>query len=121
MNSFTDLSGAATSAHIHGPADQTNTGSVVFALNANGYDLATGASNGGITGSRDVSGFTPANLLAGNWYINIHTGLNAGGEIRGNLVQASAVPEPSTYAFIAGLGALGLVSTRRRRTATVIS
>jgi hypothetical protein len=120
-NSFTDLTGTATAAHIHGPFGQTEGGSTVFTLSTAGYSFATGASDGSIMGSVDLDGVTLGNastmqdLLDGLWYINVHTGVNGSGEIRGNLVQVSAVPEPSTYAFLAGLGALGLVGTRRRR------
>ena len=117
VNSFTDLSGTATGAHIHGPANQTSTAVVIlnFASTA-GYSFSTGASNGSVTGSANVAHLVTADLLAGNWYINIHTATNGGGEIRGNLVQVSPVPEPSSYTFLAGFGALGFVATRRRRT-----
>ncbi|GAB5559903.1 MAG: hypothetical protein SynsKO_15500 [Synoicihabitans sp.] len=118
-NGFTDLSGPATGAHIHGDAGQSGTAGVVlnFGTNAD-FSFATGASNGGVTGASDISGLTTADLLAGNWYINIHTEDNSSGEIRGNLVQVSAVPEPSTFALLIGFGALGMVSTRRRRRCT---
>lgn len=54
-------------------------------------------------------------LLAGNGYFNIHTELNRGGEIRG---QINVVPEPSTYLLMAtGLG--GLMFFARRRPARV--
>lgn len=116
-NAFTDLSGAATGAHIHGPAGQSATAGVLINFGTDAaYSFTSGAANGGVTGTKDISGLATADLLAGNWYINIHTSENGGGEIRGNLVQTSAVPEPSAFAFLAGFGALGLVATRRRRT-----
>ena len=46
-------------------------------------------------------------------YVNVHTALNPGGAVRGQLVQVSVVPEPSTYAmFLAGLGVVGLMLRR---------
>ena len=44
-------------------------------------------------------------------YFNLHTDINRGGEIRGNL---SEVPEPATLGLI-GAGLLGLVGVARRR------
>jgi hypothetical protein len=56
-----------------------------------------------------------ANILAGRAYINFHTVQFGGGEIRGNLVLATPVPEPETYALLlAGLAAVGAVARRRR-------
>jgi len=49
-----------------------------------------------------------ADLEAGKAYLNIHTGLFPGGEIRGFLV-----PEPSTIALI-GVAAIGLFARPRR-------
>jgi len=55
------------------------------------------------------------NILAGNAYINFHTAQFPGGEIRGYL---TSTPEPSSYALLAtGLGALGALGWRRRRSA----
>ena len=54
-------------------------------------------------------------LLAGLWYINIHTSVFPSGEIRGQILR---VPEPGTLVLF-GIGSLGLVgfAVRRRRTA----
>lgn len=49
-----------------------------------------------------------AELLLGNWYINIHTQTFPGGEIRGQV----QVPAPTSLAIV---GAAGLLASRRRR------
>ncbi|XAH25764.1 CHRD domain-containing protein [Xylophilus sp. GW821-FHT01B05] len=74
---YTGLSGAATAAHFHGPA----------AVGANaGVLVPIGAP---YTGSQEgVSAITPAqasDLLAGRWYVNVHTQQHPGGEIRGQV------------------------------------
>jgi hypothetical protein len=51
-----------------------------------------------------------ADLIAGLWYVNIHTTHSMGGEIRGQIV----VPEPGTLFFLAS-SALACASWRRRR------
>jgi hypothetical protein len=72
------------------------------------WDAAEG--NGGTTLAAQLP-----NIIAGRSYINFHTIENPGGEIRGVLL---ATPEPSTYALMAsGLGMVGILGWRRRRSA----
>ncbi len=62
--------------------------------------------------SETISDGLEANLLAGDWYVNIHTSAFGGGEIRGQ-VLVTEIPEPSGAALLlAGAAAVGL---RRRR------
>jgi hypothetical protein len=115
-NGFTSLTGNATAGHIHGPtanggvASFTQTAGVFFTLSS-GLTWDDSASAGGVTG-RVLTLTAPQELelLAGRYYINIHTGTNGAGEIRGNLV---AVPESST-ALLGALGMLGLLVRKRR-------
>ena len=76
---YTTLGGGITAAHIHeGPAGMS--GGVVFGFTA-------GASP--IVGTADLSALSAgqkAALLAGNMYVNIHSGTFGGGEIRGQLM-----------------------------------
>lgn len=73
---YSGLSGAAMAAHIHGPADPgANAGVVV--------PFASAASP--ITGTATLTDAQVAELVAGKYYVNIHTAANKGGEIRGQI------------------------------------
>jgi hypothetical protein len=78
---YSGLSGAATAAHIHGPADPGANAGIVVPFTG---DLASP-----IKGSATLSDAQIADLEAGKWYVNIHTAANKGGEIRGQLVRTS--------------------------------
>lgn len=78
-----NLSGNATLMHIHGPAARgTNIGVL-----QNFATLFTATPAGSFTTSFVLNGTTQteADLLAGKWYVNIHTAANPGGEIRGQI------------------------------------
>jgi hypothetical protein len=61
-----------------------------------------------------LSGFTieqqEAQLLAGKWYINVHSSFLPTGEIRGQLVP---VPEPRTYGMVAAIALLAFAICRK--------
>jgi Cu/Zn superoxide dismutase len=73
---FEGLTGPATAAHIHGPADPgQNAGPVV---------PFTGTTSP-LTGTATLTDAQAAELAAGKYYVNVHTGANRGGEIRGQI------------------------------------
>ncbi len=78
---FTSLSGAATAAHIHGPADESNAAPPVPGITL----TVTAAAAGDLSASKTLTDAEIADLKAGKWYVNVHTGNNPGGEIRGQL------------------------------------
>ncbi len=59
-----------------------------------------------LTGAMDIS-------PDGQWIVGY--GINPTGQTEGFRLQLAAIPEPSTYAALAGLGALGLAVWRRRK------
>lgn len=74
---YTGLSGPVTAAHFHGPAAAgTNTGVVV---------PFSGSLASPIEGEAKLSAIQASDLLAGKWYVNLHTAANPGGEIRGQV------------------------------------
>ena len=83
---FTDLTGEAVAAHIHGPASVTNVNQVVYDFVAEMQHLpAPNPLLGGViigslvlTNEQDV-----VDLMGGQFYINIHTTDNPDGELRG--------------------------------------
>jgi hypothetical protein len=95
----TGLTGTANGAHIHGPADATQTANILvdFALPPVGATNATINFAGRVaSGNLDlkqavtatVSGDSLIKLLdAGQLYVNVHTVANSGGEIRGQITR----------------------------------
>ncbi|MCP5128062.1 MAG: CHRD domain-containing protein [Pseudomonadales bacterium] len=105
--SFTGLTGPATAMHFHGPA--------TVGVNA-GVQVNIGAISGLFSpsiGSTLIDVAQAAQLLAGNWYINIHTAIYPGGEIRGQVVPGR-IPIPATLTLF-GIGLAGLGWSRRKR------
>jgi CHRD domain len=78
---YSGLSGSATAAHIHGPADPGKDAGVVVPF--------TGSLASPIKGSATLTDAQITQLESGKWYVNIHTAAKRGGEIRGQLVRAS--------------------------------
>jgi hypothetical protein len=72
------------------------------------YNPAFVTANGGTESSAEA--VLLAGMTAGQTYFNIHTSNNAGGEIRGFLVET---PEPCTF-VLAGLALAGLTLRRTR-------
>jgi len=97
---FQDLLAPQTAAHIHVAPAGVNGGVL--------YPLPNGSPSGI---SLMITDEDVANLTGGNWYVNVHTTLYPGGEIRGQFVP---VPEPSTYAMGAA-ALLGALIWRRRQ------
>ena len=79
---FGGLSGPATAAHFHGPADAGANAGVAVPI---GKDPASP-----VTGSTTLTDAQIADLEAGKWYVNVHTTANPGGEIRGQMKPSMA-------------------------------
>ncbi len=78
--SWNGLTGPATAAHFHGPAEPgKNAGVQVKIGDANPTSPTTG--------SATLTEEQVAQLTAGQWYANVHTAANPGGEIRGQLTK----------------------------------
>ena len=75
---YSGLSGPATAAHFHGPAEPGANAGVVM-------PFAAPASP--IKGTATLTDAQMADLMAGKWYANVHTAANPGGEIRGQMTR----------------------------------
>ncbi len=75
---YAGLSGPATAAHFHGPAEPGANAGVVM-------PFATPASP--IKGTATLTDAQMADLTAGKWYANVHTAANPGGEVRGQMTR----------------------------------
>jgi hypothetical protein len=76
---YTGLSGPATAAHFHGPAEADKNAGVAVAI--------PNAGTSPVQGSATLTDAQAADLVAGKYYINIHTAANPGGEIRGQVTK----------------------------------
>jgi hypothetical protein len=79
---YQGLTGDATAAHFHGPADPGTNAPPVIPIDP---PLASP-----ITGSATLTDQQLADLQAGKWYFNVHTAQYPDGEIRGQVVQGDA-------------------------------
>ena len=93
-----------TAAHFHGSALPNQ--------NA-GVQVSIGVATNPAISSAIITNAQATDLLAGLWYINIHTQAFLGGEIRG---QVSVIPIPAAL-WLFGSGLLGLVGIARRKKA----
>ncbi|MBI1187852.1 MAG: CHRD domain-containing protein [Alphaproteobacteria bacterium] len=76
---YSGLSGPAVAAHIHGPADPGADAPPVITFSDAAHP---------ISGTATLTEAQAADLLAGRYYVNVHTAANPGGEIRGHIVSA---------------------------------
>jgi hypothetical protein len=77
---YSDLSSAPAAGHFHGPAGMGENAGVAVPFEG---DLTSP-----IKGSATLTDAQAADLLAGKYYVNIHTPANKGGEIRGQIEKA---------------------------------
>lgn len=78
--SWQQLTGPVTDMHFHGPADIGEPAGVALAIT--GFNSVVQGSH---SGSATLSDEQEAQLLAGKWYINLHTAMHKPGEIRGQV------------------------------------
>ena len=76
---YSGLSGPATAAHFHGPAEAGKNGGVAVAI--------PNATSSPAEGSAMLTNAEAEDLMAGKYYVNVHTAANPGGEIRGQVTK----------------------------------
>jgi CHRD domain len=76
---YSGLSGPATAAHFHGPAEAGKDAGVAVAI--------PGATSSPAEGSATLTDAQAADLMGGKYYVNVHTAANPKGEIRGQVTK----------------------------------
>ena len=79
---YSGLTGPAIMAHFHGPADPGKNAGVVIPIFTNAPSAKSP-----FEGSATLTDQQEQQLLAGEWYVNVHTDANKAGEIRGQLTK----------------------------------
>ena len=105
--SWAGLSGPVTAMHFHGAANPNQNAAVQIDIGA-----VSGLNTPSI-GNLIVADQQEADLLAGLWYINIHTAQFPPGEIRGQVLveQGDSVPAPAAGLLMI-MGVLLLIASR---------
>ena len=75
--SYSSLTGPATAAHFH-TGEPGKNGGVALPITPNASPFE---------GSATLTDAQATDLLAGKWYVNVHTEANKGGEIRGQVTK----------------------------------
>lgn len=76
---YSGLTGPATAGHFHGPAEAGKNAGVAVPISS----IASSPAEGSAT----LTDAQAADLMAGKYYVNIHTAANPGGEIRGQVTK----------------------------------
>jgi len=97
--SFSGLSTTATAAHIHGLAGPGVNAGIIIGL------TETGGTSGTISGGGALTPAEVTGMLGGLTYVNVHTTMHGGGEIRGQIT--AAVPSLSRI-YVGGLAVLAV-------------
>jgi hypothetical protein len=80
---YAGLTGDPTAAHLHGPAEPGKNAGVAVWISTKGAPFPSP-----FQGTATLTDAQADDLLAGLWYVNIHTAAAPGGELRGQLVKA---------------------------------
>ena len=79
--SYSGLTGPATAAHFHGPAGPGKNAGIAVPI------FAGPTAKSPFEGSATLTDAQAQQLLAGEWYVNIHTAAHKPGEIRGQVTK----------------------------------
>ena len=74
---YSGLSGPVKAGHFHGPAEAGKNAGVALGISSIGESP--------VQGRAVLTAAQAADLLAGKWYVNLHTAANPGGEVRGQV------------------------------------
>jgi hypothetical protein len=102
---FSGLLASATAVHIHGLAGPGTPAGVLIPLT-----IDTPGTSGTFSGGGTLAGANITGMINGQTYVNLHTSVFPGGEVRGQLIET---PEPASLAVL-GIGASALLLHRRR-------
>jgi len=75
---YSGLSGPVKAGHFHGPAEAGKNAGVALGI--------SNMTESPVQGRAVLTSAQAADLLAGKWYVNLHTSANPGGEVRGQVI-----------------------------------